>query len=158
MFQIVSIYLNVRIQKNQIFSFGTYSSKIPLITKISFIAFNDCQIRQFILKSICCRDSIIAGITIYDNCLKIVFFLLCQIAKQTRKEFFFIKSLYNDRKIEFNHGFNDYNKINMKVSVIIPAYNEETRINNCLQSLISQIEKADEIIVIDNNCSDKTVQ
>jgi len=46
----------------------------------------------------------------------------------------------------------------MKVSVIIPAYNEETRINNCLQSLISQIEKADEIIVIDNNCSDKTVQ
>jgi glycosyltransferase involved in cell wall biosynthesis len=45
----------------------------------------------------------------------------------------------------------------MKVSVIIPAYNEEKYIRNCLDSLMKQEEKPDEIIVIDNNCTDKTV-
>lgn len=44
----------------------------------------------------------------------------------------------------------------MKVSVIIPAYNEEKFIGKCLKSLLSQEVLADEIIVIDNNCSDKT--
>ncbi len=44
----------------------------------------------------------------------------------------------------------------MKVSVIIPAYNEERYIRKCLESLLKQEEKADEIIVVDNNSSDKT--
>lgn len=46
----------------------------------------------------------------------------------------------------------------MKVSVVIPVYNEEKRIKNCLNSLINQSEKPDEIIVIDNNCTDKTIE
>lgn len=46
----------------------------------------------------------------------------------------------------------------MKVSVIIPAYNEEKFIEACLTSLTHQIEPADEIILVDNNSTDKTVE
>lgn len=46
----------------------------------------------------------------------------------------------------------------MKVSVIVPAYNEEKYIEKCLESIVSQTEKPDEIIVVDNNCNDKTVE
>lgn len=45
----------------------------------------------------------------------------------------------------------------MKVSVIIPAYNEEAYIGNCLDSLMQQEVKPDEIIVVNNNSTDKTV-
>jgi glycosyltransferase involved in cell wall biosynthesis len=45
----------------------------------------------------------------------------------------------------------------MKVSVIIPVYNEEKCIKNFLDSLMRQEEKPDEIIVVDNNCTDETV-
>lgn len=45
----------------------------------------------------------------------------------------------------------------MKISVVVPVYNEEKYIENCLNSLINQSEKPDEIIVVDNNCIDKTI-
>lgn len=45
----------------------------------------------------------------------------------------------------------------MKVSVIIPVFNEEKYIKACLDSLHNQIEPADEIILVDNNCTDKTI-
>ena len=45
----------------------------------------------------------------------------------------------------------------MKVSVVIPVYNEEKYIKNCLDSLMIQSEKPDEIIVVDNNCTDSTI-
>lgn len=45
----------------------------------------------------------------------------------------------------------------MKVSVVIPAYNEEKYIEACLKSLINQTEMPDEIIVVDNNSTDQTV-
>ncbi len=44
----------------------------------------------------------------------------------------------------------------MKISVVIPAYNEEKYIGACLESLMKQTEKPDEIIVIDNNSTDAT--
>lgn len=44
----------------------------------------------------------------------------------------------------------------LKVSVIIPAYNEEERITNCLDSLMHQSVKPYEIIVVDNNSIDQT--
>lgn len=44
----------------------------------------------------------------------------------------------------------------MTVSVIIPAHNEEKYIKMCLDALTQQEEKADEIIIVDNNCADKT--
>lgn len=44
----------------------------------------------------------------------------------------------------------------MKVSVVIPAYNEEHYLGSCLKALQKQQEPADEIIVVDNNSTDKT--
>lgn len=46
----------------------------------------------------------------------------------------------------------------MKVSVVIPAFNEEKYIKMCLESVIGQVVGADEIVVIDNNSTDKTVE
>lgn len=46
----------------------------------------------------------------------------------------------------------------MKVSVVVPAYNEEKYIKNCLDSLSNQEKKPFEIIVVDNNSKDKTAQ
>lgn len=45
----------------------------------------------------------------------------------------------------------------MKVSVVIPVYNEEKLIKNCLDSLMKQTEKPDEIIIVDNNSTDNTI-
>lgn len=46
----------------------------------------------------------------------------------------------------------------MKVSVVIPAYNEVNYIGACLESLMKQEVPADEIIVINNNSTDETVK
>lgn len=45
----------------------------------------------------------------------------------------------------------------MRVSVIVPVYNEEKHIDTCLRSLVNQKVKPYEIIVIDNNCTDDTI-
>ena len=44
----------------------------------------------------------------------------------------------------------------MKISVVIPAYNEQQYIGACLDALQHQTRPADEIIVVDNNSSDTT--
>lgn len=46
----------------------------------------------------------------------------------------------------------------MKVSVVIPVYNEEKYIKTCLNHVTNQEEPADEILVVDNNSTDKTVE
>lgn len=46
----------------------------------------------------------------------------------------------------------------MKVSVIVPVYNEEKYIKNCLKAIFKQTEKPDEVIVVDNNCTDRTIE
>ena len=46
----------------------------------------------------------------------------------------------------------------MKISVVIPAYNEEKHIGSCLEHFLKQEEKADEIIVVDNNSTDNTAK
>ena len=46
----------------------------------------------------------------------------------------------------------------MRVSIVIPVFNEEKYIGKCLESLINQEEKPSEIIVVDNNCTDKTTE
>ncbi len=45
----------------------------------------------------------------------------------------------------------------MKISLIIPVYNEEVYIRRCLQSVFNQIDKADEVIVVNNNSTDRTM-
>ncbi|MBI2018158.1 glycosyltransferase [Candidatus Daviesbacteria bacterium] len=45
------------------------------------------------------------------------------------------------------------------VSIVIPAYNEEKYIENCLKSLVEQRTSLNyEVIVVDNNSTDTTVQ
>ena len=46
----------------------------------------------------------------------------------------------------------------MKISVVIPAYNEEALLPECLRTLRSQTRQPDEIIVVDNNSTDATAQ
>ncbi|MGC4961920.1 glycosyltransferase family 2 protein [Gordonia sp. DT101] len=43
------------------------------------------------------------------------------------------------------------------VSVVIPVYNEEEVIAACLEGIAAQTRAVDECIVVDNNCSDRTV-
>lgn len=45
----------------------------------------------------------------------------------------------------------------LSVSVIIPAYNEENRITECLEAICNQSIKPLEILLIDNNSNDQTV-
>lgn len=44
------------------------------------------------------------------------------------------------------------------VGIIIPAYNEEDSIARCLDACIDQTSPADEIIVVDNKSTDRTVE
>ena len=46
----------------------------------------------------------------------------------------------------------------MKVSIVIPAFNEEEFIKECLVSVLNQKELPDEIIVVDNNSTDDTAK
>lgn len=44
------------------------------------------------------------------------------------------------------------------LAIIIPCYNEEQSIGGCLQSIAEQTERPDEVIVVDNNCTDRTIE
>jgi glycosyltransferase involved in cell wall biosynthesis len=46
----------------------------------------------------------------------------------------------------------------MKVSVVIPTYNEEVFIGRCLGAMVGQTVPADEIIVVNNNSTDRTAE
>ena len=46
----------------------------------------------------------------------------------------------------------------MSVSVVIPNYNGEKYIRGCLDSLMKQSLKADEIIIVDNNSTDNSLE
>lgn len=44
------------------------------------------------------------------------------------------------------------------ISVVIPAYNSEQFIRQAIESVLAQTVSVDEIIVVDNNCTDQTVE
>lgn len=44
------------------------------------------------------------------------------------------------------------------LAIIIPCYNEEQSIEGCLRSITEQTERPDEVIVVDNNCTDRTIE
>lgn len=46
----------------------------------------------------------------------------------------------------------------LKLSLIIPVYNEERHIRRCLDAVEAQTVMPDEVIVVDNNCSDRTIE
>ena len=45
----------------------------------------------------------------------------------------------------------------LKISLIIPVYNEERHIKACLDAVAKQTVMPGEVLVIDNNCSDNTI-
>jgi glycosyltransferase involved in cell wall biosynthesis len=49
-------------------------------------------------------------------------------------------------------------KQHVRVSVIIPAWNEAAHIGDCLQSIAAQTRQPDEVIVVDNNSTDETAK
>ncbi len=46
----------------------------------------------------------------------------------------------------------------MRITVVIPAYNEEKNIGVCLRCILDQKRSAEEIIVVDNNSTDRTAE
>ena len=46
----------------------------------------------------------------------------------------------------------------MKISVLIIAHNEEKYIEKCINSVLEQTQKADEIVLVAHNCTDKTIE
>jgi len=48
--------------------------------------------------------------------------------------------------------------MSVRVSLIIPAYNEEAYIGQCLESVMQQKDLPDEVIVVNNNSTDQTVE
>jgi glycosyltransferase involved in cell wall biosynthesis len=46
----------------------------------------------------------------------------------------------------------------LTLSIVIPVYNEERYLKSCLDSIAKQTVKADEVIVVDNNSTDKSVE
>lgn len=45
----------------------------------------------------------------------------------------------------------------LSVSIVIPVFNEENYIKDCLDLIAKQTVMPQEVIVVDNNCSDKTI-
>ena len=46
----------------------------------------------------------------------------------------------------------------LSLSIVIPAYNEEHHLKDCLDAIAAQTVQPDEVIVVDNNSTDKTVE
>lgn len=46
----------------------------------------------------------------------------------------------------------------LALSIVIPVYNEERYLKACLDSIAAQSQKPDEVIVVDNNSTDKTAK
>ena len=45
----------------------------------------------------------------------------------------------------------------MRIAVVIPVYNEARYIKQCLDALVDQSRVPDEVIIVDNNCTDATI-
>lgn len=52
----------------------------------------------------------------------------------------------------------NHTKKALTLSIVIPCYNEEKYISSCLDSIASQLTPPDEVIVVDNNCTDNTIE
>ena len=46
----------------------------------------------------------------------------------------------------------------MLVSIIVPTFNSEKYLKNCIESILNQSYKNFEVIFVDNSSKDKTVQ
>jgi len=49
------------------------------------------------------------------------------------------------------------NKRKLSLAIVIPVFNEEEHLENCLESIAAQSVLPDEVIIVDNNCTDSSV-
>lgn len=66
------------------------------------------------------------------------------------------KALAKLRKHKDAKKLYEYFALAMRISIVLPAYNEADGIRYCLDSIAAQSEPAFEVIVIDNNSTDDT--
>ena len=91
------------------------------------------------------------SIDIFNYSLTIILIAICGTW------IFLIKSMMDSfRLTPYLDEFENTSKINPKVSIILPARNEEKFIKKCLDSLINQDYKNYEIIVINDSSEDDT--
>jgi glycosyltransferase involved in cell wall biosynthesis len=50
------------------------------------------------------------------------------------------------------------NRKPLTLSIIIPVYNEENHLQRCLEAIVAQTKPPDEVIVVDNNSTDRSVE
>lgn len=50
------------------------------------------------------------------------------------------------------------NSKKLKLTIVIPVFNEEDYLGDCLASIAAQSERPDEVIVVDNNSTDRSMQ
>lgn len=55
-------------------------------------------------------------------------------------------------------AYNSYRSMNTRISLVIPVHNEEKQLADCLRAVAAQRQKPYEVIVVDNNSTDRTVQ
>ncbi|HVS79052.1 MAG TPA: glycosyltransferase family 2 protein [Candidatus Saccharimonadales bacterium] len=46
----------------------------------------------------------------------------------------------------------------LTLSIVIPVFNEQDYLEDCLDSIAAQIDMPDEVLVIDNNCTDRSME
>lgn len=46
----------------------------------------------------------------------------------------------------------------LKLSIVIPVYNDQDHLQECLESIANQTKKPDEVIIVDNNCTDESMK
>ena len=46
----------------------------------------------------------------------------------------------------------------LSVSIVIPVFNDEDHLKTCLEAIAKQSDMPDEVIVVDNNCTDNSIQ
>ncbi|MBE6350458.1 MAG: glycosyltransferase [Spirochaetaceae bacterium] len=69
--------------------------------------------------------------------------------------FFLVFGLLNELAIKF-HSKIDFEESGKKVSILIPARNEEKNIRNCIWPLVRQLYDNYEVVVLDDNSTDAT--
>lgn len=63
-----------------------------------------------------------------------------------------------NRQAERSRGFESHLLRQMKITVLIIAHNEERHIGGCIESLLAQTKKADQIVLISHNSTDRTAE
>ena len=97
-----------------------------------------------------------------ESIIVILFNLLFLDNLRTAGKVFFLLFIYNKRKKESNNNYhticNKRQKNKKRLSILIPAYNEESCIRNSIESAVNTPYPNKEIIVIDDGSTDKTYQ